>query len=106
MLIGEGKILLERVIARPYQGEPGAYERENENRHDYGISPPEDSYMDLIKDTGLSVVAVLQNSGIFAGAGSPRHLPPPPGARATEDAQLASLGLSLGGLAFAHLSSL
>src|SRR3712207_8092721 len=54
MLIGEGKILVERVIARPFHGEPGTYERENENRHDYGISPPKETYMDLIKDAGLS----------------------------------------------------
>ena len=40
MLIGEGEIMVERVIARPFHGEPGAYERENENRHDYGITPP------------------------------------------------------------------
>src|ERR687896_2197360 len=57
MLIGEGRIMVERVIARPFHGEPGAYERENENRHDYGITPPEETYMDLIKDAGLSVVA-------------------------------------------------
>src|ERR671917_2719123 len=57
MLIGEDKILVERVIARPYHGEPGAYERENENRHDYGISPPRETYMDLIAGAGLSVVA-------------------------------------------------
>jgi phosphopentomutase len=39
MLIGEGKIMVERVIARPFHGSAGAYERENENRHDYGITP-------------------------------------------------------------------
>jgi phosphopentomutase len=40
MLIGEGSIMVERVIARPFHGSPGSYERENENRHDYGITPP------------------------------------------------------------------
>ena len=67
MLIGEGKILVERVIARPYHGEPGAYEREGENRHDYGITPPKATYMDLIKDSGLSVVAVGKIRDIFDG---------------------------------------
>src|SRR5919199_6039971 len=33
MLIGEKEIMVERVIARPFHGTPGAYERENENRH-------------------------------------------------------------------------
>src|SRR5215211_9481854 len=37
MLIGEGEIMVERVIARPFHGESGSYVRENENRHDYGI---------------------------------------------------------------------
>src|SRR5918998_2784167 len=58
MLIQEDQIMVERVIARPYHGASGAYERENENRHDYGISPPTETYMDRIKDAGLSVVAV------------------------------------------------
>src|SRR5918992_5158653 len=78
MLIGEGRITVERVIARPFHGEPGAYERENENRHDYGISPPQESYMDLIKEAGLSVVAVRQIRGIFARRGVTEHPPPPP----------------------------
>src|ERR671915_2094498 len=78
MLIQEGKIMVERVIARPFHGEPGAYERENENRHDYGISPPKETYMDLIKEAGLSVVAVRQIRGIFARRGVTEHPPPPP----------------------------
>src|SRR5829696_9550475 len=39
MLTDEGRVLIERVIARPFHGRAGAYERENENRHDYGIEP-------------------------------------------------------------------
>src|ERR671916_2095291 len=74
MLIGEDRILVERVIGRPYHGEPGAYERENENRHDYGISPPKATYMDLIKAAGLSVVAVGQIRDIFDGRGITEHL--------------------------------
>ena len=52
MLIGEGEIMVERVIARPFHGEPGAYVRENENRHDYGITPPSETYLDRIEDAG------------------------------------------------------
>src|ERR671916_1640738 len=75
MLIGKDQILVERVIARPYHGAPGAYERENENRHDYGISPPTETYMDRIKDAGLSVVAVGKIRDIFDGRGITEHLP-------------------------------
>jgi phosphopentomutase len=103
MLIGEGKILVERVIARPYHGEPGAYERENENRHDYGISPPERTYMDLVKDAGLSVVAVGKIRDIFDGRGITEHLPAPPDDSAKVDAILDSLGRLESGLVFANL---
>jgi phosphopentomutase len=103
MLIGEGKILVERVIARPYHGEPGAYERENENRHDYGISPPKQTYMDLIKDAGLSVVAVGKIRDIFDGRGITDHLPAPPDDGAKVDAILDSLGRVESGLIFANL---
>ncbi|HEV3476581.1 MAG TPA: phosphopentomutase [Rubrobacteraceae bacterium] len=103
MLIGEGSIMVERVIARPYHGEPGSYERENENRHDYGISPPRESYMDLIKAAGLPVVAVGKIRDIFDGRGSTEHLPAPPDDNAKVDAILDSLGRLQSGLVFANL---
>jgi phosphopentomutase len=103
MLIGGGKIMVERVIARPFHGEPGAYERENENRHDYGISPPEASYMDLIKDTGVSVVAIGKVRDIFGGRGTTEHIPAPPDDGAKVDAILDSLGRLQSGLVFANL---
>jgi phosphopentomutase len=103
MLIGEGKILVERVIARPYHGEPGAYERENENRHDYGISPPEDTYLDRIKAAGSSVVAVGKIRDIFDGKGITKHLPAPPDDNAKVDAILDALGPFESGLIFANL---
>ena len=103
MLIGEGKILVERVIARPFHGEPGAYERENENRHDYGISPPEETYMDRIEAAGLSVVAVGKIRDIFDGKGITEHLPAPPDDNAKVDAILGALGSLEGGLIFANL---
>jgi phosphopentomutase len=103
MLIGEGKILVERVIARPFHGEPGTYERENENRHDYGISPPKETYMDLIKGAGLSVVAVGKIRDIFDGRGITEHLPAPPDDNAKVDAILDALGRLESGLVFANL---
>jgi phosphopentomutase len=103
MLIGEGKIFVERVIARPYHGEPGAYERENENRHDYGISPPEDTYLDCIKAAGLSVVAVGKIRHIFDDKGVTEHLPAPPDDNAKVDAILDALGRLESDLIFANL---
>src|SRR5918998_6313327 len=103
MLIGEGRIMVERVIARPFHGEPGAYEGENENRHDYGISPPEETYMDLIKDAGLPVVAVGKIRDIFDGRGITEHLPAPPNDAAKVEAILDVLGRRESGLVFANL---
>jgi phosphopentomutase len=103
MLIGEGQILVERVIARPFHGERGAYERENENRHDYGIEPFGETYMDRTKSAGLSVVAVGKIRDIFDGKGMTEHLPAPPDDAAKVDAILDSLGRVESGLIFANL---
>jgi phosphopentomutase len=103
MLIGEGEILVERVIARPYHGKRGAYERENENRHDYGITPPSSTYMDLIMDSGHEVVAVGKVRDIFDGKGITEHLPGQPDDAAKVDAVLQALGRIKSGLIFANL---
>jgi len=103
MLIGEGQILVERVIARPFHGEAGAYERENENRHDYGIEPFGETYMDRIKNAGQEVVAVGKIRDIFDGKGITKHLPASPDDDAKVDAILDSLGEIGNGLIFANL---
>ena len=103
MLIEEGPILVERVIARPFHGERGAYERENENRHDYGITPPSETYMDRIKNAGHEVVAVGKIRDIFDGKGITEHLPAPPDDAAKVDAILDTLGRVDSGFVFANL---
>ncbi|MBA2375222.1 MAG: phosphopentomutase [Rubrobacteraceae bacterium] len=103
MLIQEGGILVERVIARPFHGEPGAYERENENRHDYGIEPFGETYMDKIKNAGHEVVAVGKIRDIFDGKGITKHLPAPPDDDAKVDAVLEALEKIGSGLVFANL---
>ncbi|MFL5992292.1 MAG: phosphopentomutase [Rubrobacteraceae bacterium] len=103
MLIQEGQILVERVIARPFHGKAGAYERENENRHDYGIEPFGETYMDRIKTAGQEVVAVGKIRDIFDGEGITGHLPAPPDDAAKVDAILEALGRMDSGLIFANL---
>src|SRR5919107_44936 len=103
MLIGEGEIMVERVIARPFHGEPGAYERENENRHDYGITPPSETYLDYIKEAGHETVAVGKIRDIFDGRGITEHLAAPPDDSAKVDAILYALGRAESGLIFANL---
>jgi phosphopentomutase len=103
MLIGEDEIMVERVIARPFHGEPGAYVRENENRHDFGITPPSETYLDRIKDAAQKTVAVGKIKDIFDGRGITEHLPGPPDDSAKVDAILDALGRVESGLIFANL---
>ena len=103
MLIGEGEIMVERVIARPFHGEPGAYVREHENRHDYGITPPSETYLDRMVDAGHETIAVGKVRDIFDGRGITEHLPAPPDDSAKVDAILDALGRVGSGLIFANL---
>ena len=103
MLIQEDEIMVERVIARPFHGDPGSYERENENRHDYGIEPFDETYLDKIKNAGHEVVAVGKIRDIFDGKGITEHLPAPPDDAAKVNAVLKALGSVESGLIFANL---
>jgi phosphopentomutase len=103
MLIGEGRIMVERVIARPFHGRPGSYERENENRHDYGITPPSETYMNRIENAGHEVVAVGKIRDIFDGKGITDHHPAPSDDSAKVDAILQALVHIDSGLVFANL---
>jgi phosphopentomutase len=103
MLIGEGQILVERVIARPYHGRKCAYERENENRHDYGITPPGETYLDRIKNAGHDCIAIGKIRDIFDGRGITEHLPGKPDDAAKVDAVLEALERVESGLIFANL---
>jgi len=57
-----------RVIARPFIGTPGNFER-TANRHDYSVLPPEPTVLDSLKDAGLMVYAVGKINDIFAKQG-------------------------------------
>ena len=103
MLISESEIMVERVIARPFHGRAGAYVRESENRHDYGITPPSETYLDRIKDACHETVAVGKIKDIFDGRGITEHLPAPPDDAAKVDAILDALGHVESGLIFANL---
>jgi phosphopentomutase len=61
-----GKHAVGRVIARPFTGSPGAYER-TPNRHDYSLEPKRPNYLSLVRDAGITVHGVGKISDIFAG---------------------------------------
>ncbi len=57
-----------RVIARPYIIENGKRKRTSD-RHDYSVTPPEDTVLDHIKASGRKVYAVGKIRDIFNGKG-------------------------------------
>src|SRR6266498_670401 len=61
-----GKHAVGRVIARPFIGEPGNYER-TPNRHDFSLKPKQPNYLSLVRDAGMKVHGVGKIGDIFAG---------------------------------------
>ncbi|MFD1850548.1 phosphopentomutase [Oceanobacillus bengalensis] len=62
------KYMVGRVIARPFIGKPGAYERTS-NRHDYALKPFGRTVMNTLKDNDLDVIALGKISDIYDGEG-------------------------------------
>jgi len=57
-----------RVIARPFEGSPGAFRR-REGRRDYALRPPGRSYLEELQDAGAPVHGVGKIHDLFAGVG-------------------------------------
>lgn len=62
-----GDLAVGRVIARPFEGEPGNYKR-TEDRRDFSIVPPR-TVLNYLKENGKTVIAVGKISDIFASSG-------------------------------------
>lgn len=62
------KYMVGRVIARPFVGEVGAFERTS-NRHDYALKPFGRTVMNELKDASLAVIALGKITDIFDGEG-------------------------------------
>ncbi len=61
-----------RIIARPYIGSDGKWER-TFNRHDLAILPPEDNILSNLNKKGVNVVSIGKISDIFSGQGINKH---------------------------------
>jgi phosphopentomutase len=66
LLVGEDAV--GRVIARPFEGEPGAFVRRPERR-DFSVAPPGPTVLDAVEDAGVAVYGVGKIQDIFAGQG-------------------------------------
>ncbi|WP_087971590.1 phosphopentomutase [Oceanobacillus rekensis] len=62
------KYMVGRVIARPFIGKPGAFERTS-NRHDYALKPFGKTVMNGLEDNNYDVIAIGKISDIYDGEG-------------------------------------
>jgi phosphopentomutase len=96
-----GEHAVGRVIARPFEGEPGAFRR-TEGRKDLSVKPPGRSYLEELQAAGVPVHAVGKVRDLFAGVGVDAYHPGASNERGI--AAITALAGSLdAGLVFANL---
>jgi phosphopentomutase len=96
-----GEHAVGRVIARPFEGEPGAFRR-TEGRKDFSVKPPGRSYLEELQAAGVPVHAVGKVRDLFAGVGVDAYHPGASNERGI--AAITELAGSLdAGLVFANL---
>lgn len=67
VMIGEHEV--GRVIARPFTGEPEAFERLSDKRHDFSSVPPENNLVQLLFKNGVKTYSIGKIIDLFAGKG-------------------------------------
>lgn len=65
--IGEHEV--GRVIARPFTGKPGAFERLTNDRHDFSAIPPKNNIVQLLYDSGVKTYSIGKIIDLFAEKG-------------------------------------
>ena len=99
VMVGEHAV--GRVIARPFRGTPGAFER-TEGRKDFSVVPPARSYLQEVQSAGLPVHAVGKVRDLFAGVGVDEAHPGASNERALAETTALLRGLEAG-LVFTNL---
>lgn len=64
----QGEHAVGRVIARPFVGSDGVYQR-TANRHDFSLEPTNETMLDVLSEEGKDVIAVGKITDIFARHG-------------------------------------
>ncbi|MGF1671281.1 MAG: phosphopentomutase [Balneolaceae bacterium] len=64
-----GEHLVGRVIARPFKGSSGNFERISEKRHDYSAMPPEPNLLSLLNENDIKVYSIGKIIDLFANRG-------------------------------------
>ncbi len=57
-------LMVGRVIARPFLGEPGGFTRTT-NRKDYSLDPPDKTILDVLSDNDINTVAIGKINDLF-----------------------------------------
>ncbi len=99
ILTGEHEV--GRVIARPFVGEPGAFQR-TENRHDYAVPPPRENLLPTLAEEGFDVVAIGKIASIYDAVGVTRDLKAKNNEQSI-DQTIAALSEDTRGLIFSNL---
>ncbi|PYZ98506.1 phosphopentomutase [Alteribacter lacisalsi] len=97
----DDKYMVGRIIARPFLGKPGQWER-TANRHDYALKPFGRTVMNDLKDGGFDSIAIGKISDIYDGEGITQSL------RTTSnmdgmDKLVQTIGMDFNGLSFLNL---
>jgi phosphopentomutase len=97
-----GKHAVGRVIARPFTGEPGRYER-TANRHDFSLEPKRPNYLTRVREAGGTVHGVGKIHDIFAGVDVDESHPTKSNVDGIRETERLLRGLPDGDLVFTNL---
>jgi phosphopentomutase len=64
-----GRHAVGRVIARPFVGTPGKFERHNAARKDFSVSPPAETLLDVLQAKGFFTVGIGKIGDLFGHRG-------------------------------------
>ncbi|MDX1672420.1 MAG: phosphopentomutase [Balneolaceae bacterium] len=67
ILVGEHGV--GRVIARPFVGEPGSFERISDQRKDFSLQPPAENLIAQLQTAGIKTYSIGKVVDLFAGQG-------------------------------------
>ena len=70
----QGEYAVARVIARPFEGEPGAFQRLGEARKDFSLSPSGETVLDTLKAAGKEVIGLGKIPDIYNHRGFTRKI--------------------------------
>jgi phosphopentomutase len=90
-----------RVIARPFIGNPGSFQRTG-NRKDFAIPPPDRTLLNHLQDAGLATIGIGKIPSIFDFSGISEHLEAHDNAQSV-DQTIQALARAPEGLIFTNL---